>query len=60
MLLAQKSYVEGGLALSCIAHAWSTSRIPATSASGGEAGTLLEVLTPIAKSWPSEWCLEAN
>src|SRR5204863_8582705 len=22
--------------------------------------TLLEVLTPIAKSWPSEWCLEAN
>ena len=21
---------------------------------------LLEVLTPIAKSWPSEWCLEAN
>ncbi len=25
-----------------------------------DAGTLLEVLTPIAKSWPSEWCLEAN
>ena len=25
-----------------------------------EAGTLLDVLTPIAKSWPSEWCLEAN
>ena len=23
-------------------------------------GLLLEVLTPIAKSWPSEWCLEAN
>jgi len=22
--------------------------------------TLLEVLTPVAKSWPSEWCLEAN
>jgi butyryl-CoA dehydrogenase len=21
---------------------------------------LLELLTPIAKSWPSEWCLEAN
>jgi hypothetical protein len=21
---------------------------------------LLEVLTPIAKSWPSQWCLEAN
>ena len=26
----------------------------------GEATLLLEVLTPIAKSWPSEWCLEAN
>ncbi len=25
-----------------------------------EARMLLEVLTPIAKSWPSEWCLEAN
>ncbi|HRD84353.1 MAG TPA: acyl-CoA dehydrogenase, partial [Rubrivivax sp.] len=25
-----------------------------------EAAQLLEVLTPIAKSWPSEWCLEAN
>jgi butyryl-CoA dehydrogenase len=25
-----------------------------------EAGTLLEMLTPIAKSWPSEWALEAN
>jgi butyryl-CoA dehydrogenase len=25
-----------------------------------DARMLLEVLTPIAKSWPSEWCLEAN
>jgi butyryl-CoA dehydrogenase len=25
-----------------------------------EARLLLEVLTPVAKSWPSEWCLEAN
>jgi hypothetical protein len=24
------------------------------------AGLLLEILTPIAKSWPSEWCLNAN
>ena len=28
--------------------------------SSAEAGTLLEMLTPIAKSWPSEWALEAN
>ena len=25
-----------------------------------DARLLLEVLTPIAKSYPSEWCLEAN
>ncbi|MCF8200033.1 MAG: acyl-CoA dehydrogenase, partial [Sulfuritalea sp.] len=25
-----------------------------------EAGMLLDLLTPIAKSWPSQWCLEAN
>jgi hypothetical protein len=29
-------------------------------AAADEARLLLEVLTPIAKSWPSEWCLEAN
>ncbi|MFX8063497.1 acyl-CoA dehydrogenase family protein, partial [Acinetobacter baumannii] len=23
-------------------------------------GLLLDILTPIAKSWPSQWCLEAN
>ena len=27
---------------------------------GARSHLLLEVLTPIAKSWPSEWCLEAN
>jgi hypothetical protein len=30
------------------------------STAADEARLLLEVLTPIAKSWPSEWCLEAN
>jgi alkylation response protein AidB-like acyl-CoA dehydrogenase len=61
MLLAQKSYVEGGLAL-----ALRCARLvddQATAAEQGErttAGLLLEVLTPIAKSWPSQWCLSAN
>jgi butyryl-CoA dehydrogenase len=32
----------------------------AGGAEAEEARLLLEVLTPIAKSWPSEWCLEAN
>ncbi len=25
-----------------------------------QAHALLDLLTPIMKSWPSEWCLEAN
>jgi alkylation response protein AidB-like acyl-CoA dehydrogenase len=61
MLLAQKSYVEGALALALycgrlvdIAH----------SAESDEeldrANLLLDILTPIAKSWPSQWCLAAN
>ena len=60
MLLAQKSYVEGGLALVLYcgrlideARTGSAESVPAIKA-------LLEILTPIAKSWPSEWCLEAN
>ncbi len=63
MLLAQKSYVEGGLALELYcARLVDTLHTGGTenSASAREAGLLLEVLTPIAKSWPSEWCLEAN
>ena len=44
----------------CTARGWSTSSAPATPRSAAEAGTLLEMLTPIAKSWPSEWALEAN
>ena len=27
---------------------------------GQRASRLLELLTPLAKSWPSEWCVEAN
>ncbi|NLZ41924.1 MAG: acyl-CoA dehydrogenase, partial [Comamonadaceae bacterium] len=30
------------------------------AAAAREAALLLEVLTPVAKSWPSEWCLEGN
>ncbi|KRD07693.1 acyl-CoA dehydrogenase [Mycobacterium sp. Root265] len=50
MLLAQKAYVEGalGLALYCARLA------------DEENTVLLDILTPIAKSWPSQWCLEAN
>ena len=60
MLLAQKAYVEGGLALELYCAKLVDEQHTAAAAAAREAATLLEVLTPIAKSWPSEWCLEAN
>ncbi len=60
MLLAQKSYVEGGLALELYCARLVDERRTGTAEEGAQAASLLEVLTPIAKSWPSEWCLEAN
>ena len=61
MLLAQKTAVEGalGLAMYC-------SRIVDERACRDdpeyleESELLLDILTPMAKSWPSEYCLEAN
>ncbi|MDP3225040.1 MAG: acyl-CoA dehydrogenase [Rubrivivax sp.] len=60
MLLAQKAYVEGGLALELYCARLVDEQHTGDAAAAQEAGTLLEMLTPIAKSWPSEWCLEAN
>ena len=60
MLLAQKSYVEGGLALALYCARLVDEQRTGTPDARAEAGTLLEMLTPIAKSWPSEWALEAN
>ncbi|MDP1742488.1 acyl-CoA dehydrogenase [Polaromonas sp.] len=60
MLLAQKSYCEGALALELYCARLVDEQHTAEAATADEARLLLEVLTPIAKSWPSEWCLEAN
>jgi len=60
MLLAQKSYCEGGLALELYCARLVDEQRTGEPAAADEARLLLEVLTPIAKSWPSEWCLEAN
>jgi alkylation response protein AidB-like acyl-CoA dehydrogenase len=61
MLLAQKSYVEGGLALVlyCARLVDEVATGP-TVEDREDAETLLGILTPIAKSWPSQWCLAAN
>jgi alkylation response protein AidB-like acyl-CoA dehydrogenase len=60
MLLAQKAYCEGGLALGLYCARLVDEKRTGSVPSAAEASLLLEVLTPVAKSWPSEWCLEAN
>jgi butyryl-CoA dehydrogenase len=60
MLLAQKAYCEGALALELYCARLVDEQHAAEAGAADEARLLLEVLTPIAKSWPSEWCLEAN
>jgi butyryl-CoA dehydrogenase len=60
MLLAQKAYAEGALALELYCARLVDEQRVGTADDSARAGVLLEVLTPIAKSWPSEWCLEAN
>jgi len=61
MLLAQKSYAEGALALNLFcARLIDEERTAADTTDRAEATLLLDILTPIAKSWPSQWCLEGN
>jgi alkylation response protein AidB-like acyl-CoA dehydrogenase len=60
MLLAQKSICEGALALQLYCALLVDEQHTGTTENADEARLLLEVLTPIAKSWPSENCLEAN
>lgn len=60
MLLAQKSYCEGALALGLYCAKLIDEQRTGTPEASSEAALLLEVLIPVAKAWPSEWCLEAN
>jgi len=61
MLLAQKAYVEGALALNLYCgRLLDEERTGETEQDRTRSTLLLDVLTPIAKSWPAQWCLEAN
>jgi butyryl-CoA dehydrogenase len=60
MLLAQKSYVEGALALGLYCSKLVDEERTDSGLGSDKARLLLEVLTPIAKSWPAQWGLEAN
>ena len=52
---------KAGSGSSCTAASCSTRSAPAeTPEARAHAHLLLEVLTPIAKSWPSQYCLQAN
>lgn len=60
MLLAQKAYAEGAMAL-CL---YAAKLVDEADTAGGEdaanAALLLDVLTPIVKSWPSQYGPVAN
>ncbi len=60
MLLAQKAYAEGSLALQLYCARLVDEQHTGDESSARDAALLLDMLTPIAKSWPSEWCLEGN
>ncbi|MRW91909.1 acyl-CoA dehydrogenase [Duganella sp. FT80W] len=61
MLLAQKAYVEGGLGLVLFSARLVDEQHSAETPEAREhAARLLDFLTPITKSWPSQWCVEAN
>ena len=60
MLLASKSYVEGALAFALYCARLVDDERTGDARTKHEAQALLDLLTPIAKSWPSQWCLAAN
>lgn len=61
MLLIQKAYVEGAFDLGLYAaRIVDEQQTAETEEARKNAHELLDLLTPIVKSWPSEFCLKAN
>ncbi|MEY4764820.1 MAG: hypothetical protein RI907_1493 [Pseudomonadota bacterium] len=60
MLMMQKAIAEGGFALGLLCAQLVDDEKTGTPEQAERANLLLELLTPIAKSWPSEWAQEAN
>lgn len=60
MLLAQKAYAEGALALNLYCARLVDDLRTGPPADRPTTALLLDLLTPIAKSWPSQFCLEGN
>ncbi len=60
MLLAQKAFVEGALALVLYSASLVDEARTAPAEEAHRAHRLLELLTPVSKSWPSKWGVAAN
>lgn len=61
MLLASKCYAEGGLALALYtARLIDDQQTAPDEQDRADAALLADVLTPVVKSWPSQWGLVAN
>ena len=61
MLLTQKAYVEGALALCLYSSRLADDKATQPSPEARrEAALLLDLVTPIAKAWPSHFCVQAN
>ena len=61
MLLTQKAYVEGGYDLGLYAaRVFDDTETLETEEQRSQALQLLDLLTPIVKAWPSDYCLKAN
>lgn len=61
MLLMQKAYVEGAFDLGLYAaRLFDDTHTASDPAARDQAQQLLDLLTPIVKSWPSAYCLKAN
>eukprot|EP01134_Creolimax_fragrantissima_P004381 CFRG4381T1 len=61
MLMAQKCYTEGALSL-CLYAAYLVDEAKSSTDANMKkyAAEMLDLLTPVVKAWPSEWCLESN
>ncbi|MGM0584694.1 MAG: acyl-CoA dehydrogenase [Pseudomonadota bacterium] len=60
MLMTMKAYCEGSAALCLFAASLVDSQRLGSGAERERATLLLDILTPVVKSWPSEFALQAN
>jgi butyryl-CoA dehydrogenase len=61
LLMTQKAYVEGAMALQFYCSSLLEKiKLSDDIESNKDIELLLDIITPVAKSWPSEFCLEAN